>query len=211
MARRIDSITHVLEAPDREHLGGWAAILAELDGDNTGVDENVKIEAFAPIEEEEPIGPVDASSLAGAGDEGRRGGGWGEANSATLKANLRTRVPVAGDGIASGEGTGQRALDEIDRVDWVGRVEERSCKESNSLLDGLGENGRHGEWVAGYYLCVRKKAIMMVALRIICCGYSQSVLISNGQGSMEDGEWRTMEEGGRTGVGTIANGEKLTA
>lgn len=111
-----------MELPDGEHLGGWAAILAELDGDNTRVDKNIKIEAFAPVKEEEPVGPADATSLASAGDEGRRGGGWGEADSATLKANLGTSVPVTGRGIASGEGAGQRALDEIDRVDWVGRV-----------------------------------------------------------------------------------------
>jgi len=136
----------LLELPDREHLGGWAAILAELDGDNTRVDENVKIEAFASIEEEEPVGPVDGASVASAGDEGGRGCGWGEANSATLKANLGTRVPVTSCGIASGEGTSERALDEIDGVDWVGRVEERGRKESNSMLDGLGENRGHGEY-----------------------------------------------------------------
>ncbi len=135
-----------MELPDREHLGGWAAILAELDGDNTRVDENVKIEAFASVEEEEPVGPVDGPSVAGAGNEGGRGSGWGEANSATLKANLGTSVPVTSCGIASGEGTSERALDEIDRVDWVGRVEERGRKESNSMLDGLGENRRHGEY-----------------------------------------------------------------
>jgi hypothetical protein len=140
-------VTHVLESPDSEHLGGWAAILAELDGDNTRVNKNVKIETFAAVEEEEPVGPADAPGLTGAGDEGRRGCGWGEANSATLEANLGTSVPVTGGGIASGEGAGERALDEIDRADWIGRVEERGRKESNGLLDGLGENGRHGGWL----------------------------------------------------------------
>lgn len=133
-----------MELPDGEHLSGWAAILAELNGDNTRVDEKVEIEALASVEEEEPIGPVDGSGLAGTGDESGRGGGWREANSATLIADLRTCFPMTGDGVAGGEGTDERALDEIDGVDRIGRVEERCSKESNSLLDGLGENGRHG-------------------------------------------------------------------
>jgi hypothetical protein len=144
----------LLELPDGEHLGGWAAILAELDGDNTRVDKNVKIEAFASVKEEEPVSPVDGAGLAGTCDESGRWGGRGEADSATLKANLGTSVPVTGSGIASGKRTSERALDEIYRVDWVGRVEERGRKESNSMLDGLGENRRHGEcgWVAGLVL-----------------------------------------------------------
>ena len=143
-----------MELPDREHLGGWAAILAELDRDKTRVDKNVKIEAFASVKEVEPVSPVDGTGLAGAGDEGGRGGGWREADSATLKANLGTSVPVTGCGIASSKRTCERALDEIYRVDWVGRVEERGRKESNSMLNGLGENRRHGEmgWVAGLVL-----------------------------------------------------------
>jgi hypothetical protein len=140
----------LLELPDREHLGGWATILAELNGDNARVNKNVEIEAFTSVEEEEPVSPIDAAGLAGTSDEGGRRGGWGEANSATLKADLRTTVPVTGDGIASGQGTDEGALDEIDRVDRVGRVEERGSKESNSLLDGLGENGRHGGWADGW-------------------------------------------------------------
>jgi len=170
----------LLELPDREHLGGWAAILAELDGDDTRVDKNVKIEAFASVKEEEPISPVDGAGLAGTCDEGGRGGGWGEANSTTLKANLGTSVPVTGCGIASGKGACERALDEIYRADWVGRVEERGRKESNGMLDGLGENRRHGEWrmgVGGWMsttvVVVRTGLIRMVALRIN--GKSESV------------------------------------
>lgn len=161
-----------MELPDREHLGGWAAILAELDRDKTRVDKNVKIETFASVKEEEPVSPVDGAGLAGTCDEGGRWGGWGEANSATLKANLGTSVPVTGCGIASGKRTSERALDEIYRVDWVGRVEERGRKEGNSMLDGLGENRRHGEWEWGGWISptvgvvVRTRLIRMVALRI---------------------------------------------
>jgi len=96
-------ITHLLELPDGEHVGGWAAILAELNGDDTRVDKNVKVEAFACVEEEKPAGPVNAGSLAGAGDKGGRGSSRGEANRAALEADFRAAVPVTGDSIAGGE------------------------------------------------------------------------------------------------------------
>jgi hypothetical protein len=140
-----DRTTHILELPDREHVGGGAAIFAELDRDNTRVDKNVEIKAFASVEEEEPVGPIDGGGLAGMGDEGRRGGGLGEANSTTLEADFRPGVPVTGGSVASGERGDERALEDVDGVDGAGRVEERGCKESDSLLDGLGESGRHGE------------------------------------------------------------------
>jgi len=44
-------------------------------------------------------------------------------------------------------------------VDRIGRVEKRGRKEGDGLLDGLGENRRHGEWdvfegVCGVWGCV---------------------------------------------------------
>ena len=96
-------IMHLLELPDREHVGGWAAILAELNRDDARVDKDVKVEALASVEEEKPIGPVDGGSLAGACDEGWRGSSRGEANSAALEADFRMAVPVTGDSVASGE------------------------------------------------------------------------------------------------------------
>jgi hypothetical protein len=66
-------LRYLLELPDREHLGGWAAILAELNRDNARVDKDIEIETLASVEEEEPVGPDDGRSFAGAGDEGGRG------------------------------------------------------------------------------------------------------------------------------------------
>jgi len=143
-------IAYLLVLPDGEHVGGWAAVLAELNRDNARVDKDIKVEAFAAVEEEEPVGPVDACGLTSTGDEGRRGGSRGEANGTTLEANFRTAIPVTGDSVASGEGAGERALEDIDGVDRVGRFEKRGRKESDGLLDGLSENGRHGECDIGW-------------------------------------------------------------
>ena len=133
-----------MELPDREHLGGWAAILAELNRDNARVDKDIEVEALASVEEEEPVGPDDGRGFAGAGDKGGRRGGRGEANGATLEGYLGMAIPVTSDSIASGEGRDQRALEDIDRVDRVDGVEKRRGKEGDSLLDGLSEDGRHG-------------------------------------------------------------------
>lgn len=131
--------------PDREHVCGWAAILAELNRDDTRVDKEVKVEALAPIEEEKPVGPADSRGLAGTCDEGGRGGGLGEANRTALEADFRTAVPVTGGSIAGGERRDERALEDIDGGYRIVRVEKRSSEEGNGLLDGLSENRRHGE------------------------------------------------------------------
>jgi hypothetical protein len=169
--RQVNRIAYLLdlELPDGEHVGGWAAVLAELDRDDTRVNEEVDVEALAAVEEVEPVRPVDACGLTGTRDEGRRGGRCGEANSASLEADFGMAVPVTGGSIASGEGRDEGALEDINGVDRAGRVEERGGEERDGLLDGLGESGRHGGCDGGWWVvdgevrrgseldCLRKK------------------------------------------------------